>query len=253
VIVLCVLLGFFVLIIGGCATCAYFVGKKAKEFKQTADKNPQFAAISMVLALNPDVQVVSKNETTGIITVRNKKTGEITKIDSNDYTADNVGKALEDMGRKTQSAASKMSAEANDAAQKAAASVPSSSTSAHPSESRSTSSNSAAMASTTKQLPSFVPTYPGSTTTDCSVSSMGGMTVGSYEFSTSDSIDTVGTFYEKKIKANNLQVVNKAAAGDDNGNTFTLIGQSEDGKTMSVIVNSEDGKTKGHITFGSKL
>ncbi len=80
------IIGVIVLIIGGCTvTCAYFAHKASKkigEYSREASKNPAMAAISMAVAFNPNVEVVSKDESTGKITLRNKKTGEVVTLDT---------------------------------------------------------------------------------------------------------------------------------------------------------------------------
>jgi len=99
IVVLCVL-GGLLLLIGGCVTtCVYYGAKKAKEYAQTAEKNPAYATVSLLASLSPDVVVVSKDAASGKITLRNKKSGEITTLDTHDYTPDNIGRALEDFAR----------------------------------------------------------------------------------------------------------------------------------------------------------
>src|SRR2546430_17634365 len=102
-IVLGILLGLF-LIVGGCvATCTYVVSKKAKEYSKEAGKNPQFAAISLAASLNPAIEVVSKDATTGIITIKDKESGKIQQIDTNKNSGENIGKAIEDLSKQIQS------------------------------------------------------------------------------------------------------------------------------------------------------
>src|SRR5256885_1154522 len=90
-IVLGILLGLF-LIVGGCvATCTYVVGKKAKEYPKEAGKTPQLAATPLAASLTPAIEVVSKDPTTGIITIKDKETGKIQQIDTNKYSGENIG------------------------------------------------------------------------------------------------------------------------------------------------------------------
>jgi len=99
IIVLCIL-GGLLLLIGGCVTtCFYFGAKKAKEYAQTAEKNPAYATVSLLASLSPDVDVVSKDADSGKITLRNKKSGETITLDTHDYTPDNIGRALEEFSR----------------------------------------------------------------------------------------------------------------------------------------------------------
>ena len=99
IIVLCVI-GAIILIIGGCVTtCALVVRKKAMDYSRQAQKNPTYAALSFAASVHPDIQIVSQDENTGKITLRNKRTGEKVTINTNDYTPENIGKALEQVSR----------------------------------------------------------------------------------------------------------------------------------------------------------
>jgi hypothetical protein len=59
---------------------SFFVWNKAKEF----EKNPAFAVAKMMVSANPDVELVSADEEKGIITVRDKKTGEVFTVNLED-------------------------------------------------------------------------------------------------------------------------------------------------------------------------
>ena len=99
IVVLCIL-GGLLLLVGGCVTtCVYYGAKKAKEYAQTAEKNPAYATISLLASLSPDVDVVSKDAASGKITLRNKKSGETLTLDTHEYTPENIGRALEDFAR----------------------------------------------------------------------------------------------------------------------------------------------------------
>ena len=95
VVVLCIVLGLF-LIIGGCvATCTYYVGKKAKTLSAEAQRNPQYAALSAYAYLNPNIQVISKDGAKAQMTLRNKQTGEVVTINADDFSAENITQALQ--------------------------------------------------------------------------------------------------------------------------------------------------------------
>jgi hypothetical protein len=251
-IVLGILLGLF-LIVGGCvATCTYVVGKKAKEYSKEAGKNPQFAAISLAASLNPAIEVVSKDPATGIITIKDKESGKIQQIDTNKYSGENIGKAMEDFSKQIQALPPIKTT--NDSAASSAAEEKSTSddSSTRKSEPTISAGRAAALTSATKKLPSFVAVYPGSTTTDCASSTIGTATLGTYEFTTRDSPEKVGAFYEKKVADAGLQVAGNTVGADDNGPTITLMAQNEAGKSLGVVIAIEEGKTKAKLTFVSK-
>lgn len=99
IVVLCILGGLF-LLVGGCVTtCIYIGAKKATEYAQAAEKNPAFATVSLLAGLSPDVTVVTKDADSGKITLRNKKSGETITLDTHEYTADNIGRVVEEFAR----------------------------------------------------------------------------------------------------------------------------------------------------------
>src|ERR1700712_1765267 len=55
---------------------SYFIKKQADKF----EKNPTMAAAEMVVRLNPDLELVSSDEKTNTLTIKDKKTGEVTTL-----------------------------------------------------------------------------------------------------------------------------------------------------------------------------
>jgi hypothetical protein len=53
-------------------TCTH----RLKKFANDAQKNPEKAAAEMMVKFNPDLELVSENDATGEMTVRNKRSGE---------------------------------------------------------------------------------------------------------------------------------------------------------------------------------
>jgi hypothetical protein len=58
--------------------------KKTKNFVEGAAKNPAVAAAKVVVAANPELEIVSADEEGGTVTIRNKKTGEVITLDAKD-------------------------------------------------------------------------------------------------------------------------------------------------------------------------
>jgi len=69
--------GLIVIAIVSAIAFGLFVRQKAGDFS----KNPAMAAARMVAAMNPDIEVVSADEATGRITLREKKTGKTVTMD----------------------------------------------------------------------------------------------------------------------------------------------------------------------------
>jgi len=89
-------------VLGGCATLiiigvigffvvTYFVYNKAKQAAKDAgfdtelmQKRPALAAAKAVIAMNKDLELVSSDDKKGMLTVRNKQTGEVVTISADD-------------------------------------------------------------------------------------------------------------------------------------------------------------------------
>lgn len=229
VIILCVL-GGLVLLAGGCvAACTYFVSKKAHAYAAEAQRNPRLAAISLAASLHPDIQIVSKNENTGQITLRNKKTGEVVKLDLNDYSSENISRKLDQFAQGMRSE-SQSSAQSNPPAETPAAEASS--------EPKISPARAAALAVATGKLPDFLPAYRGGTTTQAVTNTYGNATIINYEFLTPDAPETVADFYEKTLTAGGFAVLGRQNSSDDNGATVMLSLQHAQPPVAVVSLNA---------------
>jgi hypothetical protein len=85
-ILLWIIGGVAVLMIGVTAMCGlggYFLMRKAKDAgfdSSLMTKNPAYAAAKMAMTMNPDIETVSSDDSSGTITIREKRTGKITSL-----------------------------------------------------------------------------------------------------------------------------------------------------------------------------
>lgn len=75
------IIGFFALMLIVGAAVSYFAYRMVKTV-ETAGKNPVSAIVRMAAAANPDIDVLNYDESSGKITVRDKKTGKTVTIDA---------------------------------------------------------------------------------------------------------------------------------------------------------------------------
>jgi hypothetical protein len=77
---------FVILLLGALATftCTAFVAKKVKDVAEDMSENPAMAAAEMIVRVNPDLELVEKDEEDQTLTIRNKKTGETVTFDLED-------------------------------------------------------------------------------------------------------------------------------------------------------------------------
>jgi hypothetical protein len=241
IIVLCII-GALILIIGGCvATCAYYGYRKAKEYGREAQKNPTYAALSFAASMNPNVEIVSKDASTGKITLRNKKTGEKVTINTNDFTPENIGKALEQVSK-----GMKPVVESSEAKEEPAEP----SAEEKPAEATISPARAAAQSAVMKKFPEFLPAYRGAKTLDTTINTFAGNTVGNYTFATSDPPETVADFYEKKFTAAGFTILTKQSGSNDNGPTTAMVAQHADPPiTISFEAEIDNGQSRVVIGF----
>jgi hypothetical protein len=253
IIVLCIL-GAILIIIGGCvSTCAYFgwkASKKAREYSLVAQRNPQFAAISLAASLHPDIQIVSKDEAAGKITLRNKKTGEVVTLDLNNYSSANIGKTMEQFAKGMKPAPTHSGAMAEGESEPAPSVSEEQPAEPRPVEKKISPARAAAQSAVMKKFPDCVPTYRGARTLDATLNTFAGNTVGNYAFATGDAPETVADFYEKKFTAAGFTILTRGNGSNDNGSTVSLIAQHTDPQiSISFAAGIDNGKTRVDIGF----
>jgi hypothetical protein len=250
IIVLCIL-GGILLIIGGCvATCTYYGYKKAKDYSADAKKDPQLAAISFIASINPNLQIVSKDAAARKITIKNKKTGEVVTLDLNDLSSDNMEKAVEQFakGQKV-SPPAKSDSEASEPAT-APAMTEEPPPPPKPAQERISPARSSAQGAVLKKFPAFIPAYRGGKTSEATLQTIMGNTIGNYVFTTDDSDETVADFYEKALTDAGFTIAGRNNGSNDNGATISLIAQHTDPQMMTMVtIENDKGKTHVDINF----
>jgi hypothetical protein len=208
-IVLIVIGSLFALGIIAVAGVSYYVLHQVKRL----GKNPGLAIAKMVTMNNPDIQVLDTNDSTGTITIRDRRTGKVTHMKFDDVK--NGGKfsitADDDNGGK--------------------ANVQFGGEGAKP--------------------PDWVPQYPGSapkSTFSVTGSSSDG-NGGNFTFTTSDSPEKVLEFYQNKIKEAGMNV--KSTTTTPSGSLVSGADESGD-RTLLAAVSGSSGETTVNVTYGSK-
>lgn len=208
-IVLMVLGGLFLLAVIGIIGTGLFVAHKVKQM----GNNPGLAVAKMIVAANPDAEVVSSDDATGTITVKDKKTGKIVTMNFNDVTK-----------------GGKFSFSADDGGGKATMQFG---------------------GDAKPELPSWVPNYPGSdpkATFSMSGSSADG-NGGNYTFTTSDGASKVTEFYQDKIKGLGMEV--KSTTTTPGGSMMTAADDAEK-RSLVLVISESSGTTTVNVTYGEK-
>lgn len=228
-IVLCVI----VVVLGG-----YFVWNKAKEAGLDPDlmqKRPALAVAKMMVAANPDAELVSVDDEKGLITIRDKKTGKTVTVNleeakSGKITFKGDGKEEEvTLQAKGEGDAGSLEVKSKDGAVVFGA-------------------------GSEGKFPDWLPSYPGASVQGGTFQATGkdGET-GSFGLSTPDSIEKVVQFYEDKLGLAGLKITTNTV--QQNGSTIarSLVGEDK-AKNRSAFINaiSEKGETQVTVVFRSK-
>lgn len=222
VIILC---GLIALVAGG-----YFVKKVAEK----VGKNPAKYVAEMAIRGNPDLEIVNEDESAGTITVKNKKTGETATVNMDDLKK---GK----FSMKTDKGAS-MTIDGN-AKDGGVIKV---------TDEKGNQSVISGGAGGPKNLPSWVPNYPGGTTQGNFDANTNEGHSGAFSVSTTDPVSKVIDWYESQLKSAGLKVEKTTynANGKDGG---TVSAKSDDDKrTVSIGVGTDDKGTTAMVTFNDK-
>ncbi len=231
-------------ILGGCLglvilgaivffSLTYFVFRKAGIDPDLMKSNPTLAVAKMVMTVNPDIEVLSVDEKTGIIRVRDKKTGKTMTMNLKDVEKGKIVFQDDKEG----------SVEIQTQGEGDNASV----------EVRSDKGTMQWGAGAKAELPSWLPSYRGATATG--VFSMNGEDgkAGSCTLKTSDSPEAVASFYESALKQAGFTVQKISQTAPGQGAVIMLMAEDDDGgRRANVATQKGDEGTTITLTFENK-
>ena len=207
----------------------YFFKKKVVD---PLKENPTVAAAELLVRASPDLEVVSSDPQAGTLTIKNTKTGETVTMNAEDIKEGKLsfetdqGTTVIDATQNGESGSVQITGNNGQ--------------------------NVTFGAEAPKDLPSWVPIYPGSAVQGAMDSTSDEGRTASFALSTDDGVDDVVSYYETELKNAGLKVTKNVmeAAGQRSG---MLSGTSDDEKrTVTVIIGAQDGKTQASINFQEK-
>jgi hypothetical protein len=222
-----ILIGFIAL-----GAIGFFVKKKVEQYKD----NPAMAAAELAIRANPDLELVSSDPKAGSLTVKDKKTGEVTTFKAEDLengkfsitTKDGTTKIDASGAKDGQGATFKVT---DDKGQEQVSTFG---------------------ATAPQNLPSWVPTYPGGAVQGTFDTTGPQGRSAAFSVSTTDTTEKVIDWYESQLKGNGLEV--QKSTYNANGQTGGMVsGKSGDEKrTVTVMIAAAEGKTQATVTFEEK-
>ena len=197
-------------------------------------KNPGMVLAKGVIAANPDLDLVSSDDAAQTLTVHNKKTNETITMNLDDVKngrfkfSSDKGSASFDVSQQGISVKAK-----DDKGQE---------------------STFVAGAGAPKDLPAWLPTYPGATVTSGFSSKSGQGTTRTFALTTSDAVDKVVAFYSDQLKNNGLTVVAPTTVAVGGQTTMsTITADSPDKKRhVQVAVQAVNGQSQASISYEEK-
>jgi hypothetical protein len=223
-ILIWILGGIVVLMIGVTAMCGlagFFFLHKAREAGLDSgllSKNPFYAAAKMAATMNPDVDTVTSDDSSGTITVRDKKTGKTTtlKFDPDKKTM----VVIDENGKEA-------TVKVNTDGDKGTVEV------------QSADGNMKFGGAASAQMPAWMPVYPGSSPTGTFSTQAKDGSQSTFTFKTPDAAPKVMAYYQDQLKSGGFSI-NMATNTPQGG----IVMAEDSGKSRSLMItasSSSDG------------
>jgi hypothetical protein len=197
-------------------------------------KNPGMVLAKGVIAANPDLDLVSSDDAAQTLTVHNRKTNETITMNLDDVKngkfkfSSDKGSASIDVSQQGVSVKAK--------------------------DEKGQESSFVAGAGAPKDLPAWLPTYPGATVTAGFSSKSAQASTQTFALTTPDSVDKVIAFYSDQLKNNGLTVAAPTIVAMGGATTTsTLTADSPDTKRhVQVTVQAANGQSQASISYEEK-
>ena len=209
-----IIVGLVLLTFGSCAVIGFYAMHKVRQAGLDPDlmkKNPGYTGAKMAVSMNPDVEIVSSDDRSGTIVVRDKKTGKTTsmKFDPDKKTlvvTDENGKTAT-MTTSGEGATGGMEVKSSEGTMKIGANA--------------------------DKAPDWVPSYPGSSPQDTYSATNPNEQTGAFTFPTSDAPEKVISFYEDQLKSRGFTV--SKMTGPSEGKTGGMVSGQDKANHRNVV------------------
>lgn len=211
------------------AGLGFYMVHKAKQAgldPELMKRNPGLAVAKMAVTANPDVQIVSSNDSSGTMVIRDKKTGKVATLKFDPARKSMV--VIDDQGKE-----SRITADANAGTLQL--------------ESGDTSMKIGANAD---KAPPWVPVYPGASPQNTMSINEKGKLHGTFAFTSKDSPDKVMNFYADQMTTAGMKVTRTSSDGGSGG--IVAGSQDNDARSVLVTVSSDSDGAKVSVTYDDK-
>jgi len=229
--ILGIVLGLIVLSFATCAVVGFYAMHKAKQAGFNSDlmkKNPGYAGAKIAMSMNPDVEIVSSDDSAGTMVVKDKKTGKVVTM-----KFDPEKKSMVIVDEKGQTTTMTASGEGSSGTFEVKSSE-----------------GSMKMGAGADKAPDWVPVYPGSSPQNTFSASSSGEQSGTYTFTTADATDKLSAFYSDALKSGGFAVTTMANPESKGG---MVSGENKaDKRTVMVMLSTESDGTHVNVTYSVK-
>jgi hypothetical protein len=228
-ILIWILGGIVVLMLGVTAMCGlagFFIMHKAKQAgfdSGLLSKNPGYAAAKMVATMNPDVETVSSDDSSGTITVRDKKTGKTTTLK---FDAEKKSMVVIDENGK------EATVKVNTDGDKGTVEV------------QSADGNMKFGGAASAQVPAWLPVYPGSSPTGTFSAQGKDGSQSTFTFKTQDAATKVMSYYQDQLKSSGFSI-NMATNTPQGG----MVMAEDSGKTRTLMITASSSNAGTDVSL----
>ena len=232
-------------LLGGCAVLILIIGigivgfgywaryklKQAGVDSELMKKNPALAMTKMMAAMNPNIEVLSVNDDTKKVTVRDKTTGKTYTVNLEDAQKGKF--VLQQDGKDAVTVTASGEGDKGTVEFKSA-------------------EGSVKIGGDAK-IPTWIPEYPGSQPQGTFSAQSNEGTSGTYAFKTKDSADKVSKFYEDNFKSAGLEVNSNLTSqnGKTSAGVLSAHDKSDD-HTATIVIGTDGSDTTVAVTFKFK-
>jgi len=228
-----IIVGLILLSLGSCAVIGFYAVHKVKQAgfdSDLAKKNPAYAAAKMAVSMSPDAEIVSSDDKSGTITVRDKKTGKTTTMKFDPEKKTMV--VTDEKGETT--------------------SLTTSGEGANATMEMKSSEGTVKIGSGAEKAPDWVPAYPGASPQSTFSTSKAGEQTGAYTFTTKDAVEKVMAFYQDQLKSGGFTVSNMTSNSEGKSGGMVTGEDKTKNRTVMVTLGTEDAGTQVNVTYSIK-
>jgi len=222
--------GLLIIILLAVTVGGFLFARKAKDILAEAEGNPAMAAVRLAVSMNPELEVVDADDDDGIITVRNKRTGEEFTVDMAEAEQGRIrfrNEKGEEISFSTRGEGGKREFKVE-----------------------SDKGDFSFGAGDDSALPDWVPRYPETEPTGTMTSRSDRGVEGGFSFDTKDSVRDVLAYFEKQLEALGMEVSTNTFEQDGVTQGGVVGGESKDrGRTCTVTASRGDDGTSVAVSY----